>query len=189
MSSFDVLIRDAKVVDGTGNPWFYGDVALRGDRVTEVVPAGSIAPDLAREVVDATGMVVCPGFIDILSHSIVPLMVDGRCLSKITQGVTTEIMGEAWTPAPFGGKIEEPKNSLLTEKAPEWLERIPTWGRFRDWLDAMIEHGVSPNIGSFMGGGTLRTYAKGMEIGSPSNKELERILIYLLFSLFLLPLG
>ena len=173
MSSFDILIRGAKVVDGTENPWFYGDVALTGDRIVEVLPSGSISPDVAREVVEATGMVISPGFIDIMSHSIVPLMIDGRCLSKITQGVTTEIMGEGWTPSPFGGKIEEPKNTLLEERAPEWLELIPTWSRFRDWLEAMIAHGVSPNIGSFLGGGTVRIYAKGMEMGPPSREELE----------------
>lgn len=173
MTDFNVLIRGARVVDGTGNPWFYGDVALSGDCVAEVVPAGSIAPGEAHEVVEAKGMVVCPGFIDIMSHSTMPLMIDGRCLSKIMQGVTTEIMGEGSTPAPFGGKIEEPKNSLLEEKAPEWLERMTKWIRFVDWLDAMIEHGVSPNVGSFLGGGTVRVYAKGMTMGPPTEEELE----------------
>lgn len=100
----DVLIRGARIVDGSGNPWFYGDVAIAGERIAAIAPPGSIPSESAREVVDATGMVVCPGFIDIQSHSIVPLMVDGRCLSKITQGVTTEIMGEGWTPAPIGGR-------------------------------------------------------------------------------------
>lgn len=102
MSSFDVLIHGAKIVDGAGNPWFYGDVALTGDRIAAITPPGQLTPDQAGEVVDATGLVVCPGFIDIQSHAILWLMYDGRCLSKITQGVTTEIMGEAWTPAPVG---------------------------------------------------------------------------------------
>ncbi|MCB0168034.1 MAG: D-aminoacylase, partial [Anaerolineae bacterium] len=78
MSTFDVLIQGAKVVDGTGNPWFYGDVALAGDSVAAVTPAGQIDPGQAAERVDAAGLVVCPGFIDILSHSILPLMIDGR---------------------------------------------------------------------------------------------------------------
>jgi N-acyl-D-amino-acid deacylase len=173
MPDFDVLIRSAKVVDGTGNPWFYGDVALSGDRVAEVTPAERIPPVQARKVVDATGMVVCPGFIDIQSHSILPLMADGRSLSKIAQGVTTKIMGESWTPAPFGGKIDEPlKHSLFKQTAPEWEDRVRTWHRFRDWLEAIIAHGVSPNIGAFLGGGTLRMYAKGFEMGPPSDEEL-----------------
>jgi N-acyl-D-aspartate/D-glutamate deacylase len=172
MSNFDVLVQNAKVIDGTGNPWFYGDVAWRGDRIAEIAPPDQIPAGSAREVIDATGMVICPGFIDILSHSILPLMVDGRCLSKITQGVTTEIMGEAWTPAPFGGKIDEPIRHAWAHLVPEWKERIRGWHRFGDWLEAMIEHGVSPNIGSFLGGGTLRRYAKGMEMGPPSDDEL-----------------
>lgn len=173
MTEYDFLIRGARVVDGTGNPWFYGDVAIGGDRIAEVAPPGGISPDEAREVVDAVGMVVCPGFIDIMSQSGTALIVDGRCLSKITQGVTTEIMGEGSTPAPFGGRIEEPKNTLLAERAPEWLELMQTWSRFRDWLDATVEHGVTPNIGSFLGGSTVRMYAKGMEMGPPSEDELE----------------
>src|SRR6266536_2267012 len=129
--SIDVLIRGARVVDGTGNPWRYGDVALADDRVREVAPPGRIPADQAREVVDAAGLVVCPGFIDIQSHSIVPLMIDGRCLSKITQGVTTEIMGEAWTPAPFGGRIPEPfSQSFVARELPEWEERARGWRRF-----------------------------------------------------------
>jgi N-acyl-D-amino-acid deacylase len=173
MSDVDVLIRGGRVVDGTGSPWFYGDLALRGDRVVEVGPVGTIPSVWAREVVDAADMVVCPGFIDIQSHSHMPLMLDGRCLSKITQGVTTEIMGEGWTPAPFGGEIKDPlANSLFAHRVPEWQERARTWKRFRDWLEAMIAHGVSPNIGSFLGGGTLRQYARGMEMGPSSDQEL-----------------
>ena len=89
--AIDVLIRGGRVVDGTGNPWRHADVALSGDRVLDVLPPGTMDPGRARQTVDAAGMVVCPGFIDIQSHSIMPLMIDARCLSKITQGVTTEI--------------------------------------------------------------------------------------------------
>ncbi|HXF62890.1 MAG TPA: D-aminoacylase [Caldilineaceae bacterium] len=170
----DVLITGARVVDGTGNPWFYGDVALAGEQVAAVTPPGQIPREQAREVVDATGLVVCPGFIDILSHSILPLMVDPRCLSKITQGVTTEIMGEAATPAPVGGQGDMGSflRSPFAALAPEWMARLPAWTRFRDWLEAMVEQGVSPNVGSFLGGGTLRAYAMGMEMGEPSPDEL-----------------
>ena len=104
--AWDVLIRGGRVVDGSGNPWFRGDVALAGDRIAAVTAPGAVPPENAAEVVDAGESVVCPGFIDIQSHSIYPLMADGRCLSKITQGVTTEIMGEATTPAPVTGRNE-----------------------------------------------------------------------------------
>jgi N-acyl-D-aspartate/D-glutamate deacylase len=170
---YDVLIRGAQIVDGTGNPWFYGDVALRGDRIAAIAPAGRLEPGMVSELVDATGHVVCPGFIDIQSHSIMPLMVDGRCLSKILQGVTTEIMGEAWTPAPYGGRIDEPlPDRLITLQLSDWRERALGWTRFRHWLDAMVEEGVSPNVGSFLGGGTLRQYARGMQMGASDPEAL-----------------
>ncbi len=126
------------------------------------------------------GLVVSPGFIDIQSHSIIPLMVDGRCLSKITQGVTTEIMGEGWTPAPFGGRIDFPiPRGFGTHTLAEWKEQAQDWSRFGDWLDAMVERGVSPNVGSFLGGGSLRRYAKGMDMG-PANRDeravMERVM-------------
>src|SRR5690349_19616594 len=95
----DVLIRGARVVDGTGNPWFYADVALTGDRIAAIAPPGHLRVETAGEIVEAAGKVLCPGFIDIQSHSLAPLYSDGRSLSKVTQGVTTEILGELWTPA------------------------------------------------------------------------------------------
>jgi len=176
MSDFtiDTLIRGARVVDGTGDPWFHGDVMLSGDRILGVQPAGSVSAGRAREVVEASGMVVSPGFIDILSHSIRPLMRDSRCLSKVTQGVTTEIMGEAWTPAPFGGRIEDPlRPDAVVDAVPEWRERARGWSRFGDWLEAMATSGVTPNVASFLGGGTLREYAKAMEMGPPDAGELD----------------
>jgi dihydroorotase/N-acyl-D-amino-acid deacylase len=172
----EVLIRGAKVVDGAGNPWFHGDVRIAGDRIAEIAPAGRIPRSEASSVVDASGMVVCPGFIDIQSHSIVPLMIDGRCLSKITQGVTTEIMGESWTPAPAGGRTAEDDTFDFLQTYDElkpWVERVRSWTRFGDWFDAMLEHGVSPNIGSYLGGGTVRTYVKAMDEGPATPDELE----------------
>ena len=174
--NIDVLILGAKVVDGTGNPWYHADIALGGDRILEIAPPGRIPAEAAREVVDASGMVLCPGFIDILSHSHIPLMHDPRALSKITQGVTTEIMGEGWTPAPTGGRIQDAFLDLPQKARSligDWPERAKSWSRLRHWLDAMVERGVSPNIGSFLGGGTLREYARGLEMGTPTPTELE----------------
>ncbi len=177
MPSFDTLIRHGRVVDGSGNPWIHADVALAGDRIAAIAPPGRIDPARAREVVDAAGHVVCPGFIDIQSHAILPLMIDGRCLSKVTQGVTTEVMGEAWTPAPVVGRNTEPLAGTLFEQRvdPVWVERAASWRRFGAWLAAMEAHGVSPNVGSFLGGGTLRTVGKGMDMG-PADAE-ERALM------------
>ena len=174
MSNYSILIRNARVIDGTGSPWQYGDVALAGERIAAIAPPAAIPLENCAEVVDASGHVVCPGFVDILSHSILSLMVDGRSLSKIAQGVTTEIMGEGWTPAPVGGRIntELPTHQFSKLLDPVWGERMPTWCRFRDWLEAMREQGVSPNIGSFLGGDSLRTYAMGMEMRPPTADEM-----------------
>ena len=168
------LITNAKIIDGTGNPWFYGDVLLDGDRIAAITPVGASDPANAATVIDAGGKVVCPGFIDIQSHAILPLMVDGRLVSKLTQGITTEIMGEAWTPAPVTGRNTDPlaETLFVLDIGAEWRERIHSWSRFGQWLDAMVEHGVSPNIGSFLGGGTLRTVAMGMEMRPPTPDEL-----------------
>lgn len=178
MSTRDIgiLITGARIYDGTGNPWFYGDVAISGGRIAEIAPPGSIGSSLAKELVRGEGLALCPGFIDILSHSIIPLMIDGRCLSKIAQGVTTEIMGEASTPAPFGGRNTEPMtSSAFADRLQGWPERIATWRRFRDWLEYMEQRGVSPNIGSFLGGGTLRQYVKGLDNARATPDELERM--------------
>lgn len=167
----DVLISGARVVDGSGNPWYYGDVAVKDDRIAAIQPPGILRREHAREVVDAAGMVVSPGFIDIQSHSIGVFMTDGRSLSKVTQGVTTEIMGELWSPTPFGGRRAEPFG--WGDVPAELVERTRGWTRFRDWLEFLEERGVSVNIGSFVGGGTIREYAKGWDAGDPTPEELE----------------
>lgn len=172
--AFDLLIRGGKVVDGTGAPWFFGDVAISGNRIVDMQRPGLIGDDQAERVVDATGHIVCPGFIDILSHSIVPLMRDPRCLSKVTQGVTTEIMGEGWTPAPFGGKVKQPlgKKDMEDPALAGWAERVEGWSSFGNWLTGMEQRGVTPNIGSFLGGGRLWEYVKGIELGPASPGEI-----------------
>ena len=96
--SVDLVVGGGRVVDGTGNPWFHGDVLVDGDRIADVLASGFLPHESSTQHVSAEGMVVCLRFIDIQSHSIMSLMQDGRCLSKVTQGVISEIMGEAWTP-------------------------------------------------------------------------------------------
>src|SRR5205085_12274668 len=93
--------------DGTGNPWMYGDVGIRGDRIATVTLPGALRSATARQRVDARGHIVAPGFIDIQGHSWDALLWrDGRVVSKVTQGVTTEILGEATTPAPSNANME-----------------------------------------------------------------------------------
>jgi N-acyl-D-amino-acid deacylase len=169
---YDTLITGGRVIDGTGNPWFYGDVAIAGERIVAVAPPGRLDAANARAVIDAAGMIVSPGFIDIQSHSILPFFTDTRSLSKVTQGVTTEIMGEAWTPAPFGGRIESPFRTSFFGGAEEWDTKARAWTRFRHWLEELEGRGVSVNVGSFIGGATVREYGKAQELGEPNAEEL-----------------
>jgi dihydroorotase/N-acyl-D-amino-acid deacylase len=172
--AYDVVLLGGKVVDGTGNAWFYGDVAIRGDRIARIAPAGTLANAPATERIDARGLVVAPGFIDIQSHSREEFLDgDGRVLSKITQGITTEIMGEGWTNAPANDRTIAMSRQLDDlAAAKRALEFVGPRG-FDTWLKAMQSHGVSPNIGSFVGSATIRAYVKGLEQGPPTPAELE----------------
>ncbi len=166
--TLDLAITGAELIDGTGAPRRPADIGVAGGRIAAVAEPGSLA---AAEVVDARGLVVCPGFIDIMSHSLWPLFIDGRSLSKLVQGVTTEVMGEGYSPAPHGGLVGEPEPWIDGIDA-SWLERIRGWRRFGDWLEALERRGVSPNVASFVGGGTVREYACGLRTGAASAAEL-----------------
>ncbi len=170
---FDLLIKNARIIDGLGNPWFWGEVGVTGERIEAVGHRSSLGA--ARATVDANGLMLAPGFIDIQSHSIVPLIRDGRCLGKVFQGVTLEVMGEGWTPAPFGGKRQSPFPSSYPVP-DEWLARARTWSRFSDWLEAMEGHS-SVNVASFLAGGSLREHVCGLRMGEASLSELEQMRI------------
>src|SRR3990172_13367042 len=113
--AYDVLIRGGQIVDGTGNPYFYGDVALKGGRIAAV---GRLPAATATRVIDATGLVVSPGFIDLHTHSDTALLADGTAQSKIRQGVTIDVIGEGGSVAPRDGlKVEAPASG---GPAPNW---------------------------------------------------------------------
>lgn len=169
----DRIISGGRLINGSGNPWRYQDVLLAGDKILDVVPPGSVSLE-GVERLNAKGMFVCPGFIDIQSHSISSLMRDGRSVSKLTQGVTTEIMGEIWTPSPIGGQFQDSFSGPVAGEADDvWRERARDWKAFGDWLRTMERTGVSPNVGSFLSGSTLRQYAKGMSMTPASDAELN----------------
>ncbi|MEP6691500.1 MAG: D-aminoacylase [Gemmatimonadaceae bacterium] len=171
--AYDLIIEHGKIVDGSGNAWFYGDVAVRGDRIVRVTPAGMLARASAAKRIDATNLVVAPGFIDIQSHSRDAFLTgDGRVVSKITQGITTEIMGEGWTNAPANALTVASEGSA----DPVAARAVPEFGGehgFAKWIDAMQRHGTSANFGSFIGATTLRMYAKGMAQGPATPAELD----------------
>jgi dihydroorotase/N-acyl-D-amino-acid deacylase len=168
-----VVIAGGRIVDGTGAAWFYGDLAIRGDRIARVTPAGLLREAPARERLDARGMVVAPGFIDIQGQSGGSFLFgDGRDVSKVTQGITTEILGEGGTPAPANERTVGDL-ARLPGSRQQVVREFMTPNGFARWLEAMERHGISPNVGSFLGASTVREYVKGMALGEPTPAELD----------------
>lgn len=162
-ADFDLLVRGGTVVDGTGASGFSADLAIRGDRVA------AIGQDLgaARDTIDATGLVVAPGFIDMLGHSEFRLLADGRAISKIFQGVTTEITGEVSSVAPVN-------EATKAERGPEiqpWDVEID-WENLDGYFDRLERQGTAINLGTWVGLSTLRVYGVGWEDRPATTAEM-----------------
>jgi len=171
--AYDLVIENGRIVDGSGNAWSYGDIAVRGDRIARITPRGMLRGARAANRLDARGLVVAPGFIDIQSHSRGAFLGgDGRIVSKVTQGITTEIMGEGATNAPANLLTSELGERATPAQRQEALRFAGPRG-FDAWLRAMEANGASANLGSFVGATTVRMYAKGMAEGAPSPAELD----------------
>ncbi len=162
---FDVLIAGGDVYDGTGAEPLRADVGVVGDRVAVV------GPNLALEaaaVIDATGKAVCPGFINILSHSYISILHDPRSLGELTQGVTTEVFGEGSSMGP----LTAPMKAELRVRGH--LDEV-TWTRLSEYLRYVEQRGVSQNVASFIGSGTLRANAVGYSDRPATPEELDRM--------------
>jgi N-acyl-D-aspartate/D-glutamate deacylase len=164
-ADYDLLIRNGKVVDGSGNPWYHADVAVRGDKI---VALGRALPGTAKREIDAKGLVVAPGFIDIHSHSDFVLLEDGDGQSKIRQGVTTEILGESSSAGPYQGPALIPPKAKVKGKETRW----ETLGGY---FDVVERAGVSPNVGSFVGLGNVWQAAMGQSHKRPTAAQMEQM--------------
>jgi len=146
----DLLIRGGRIVDGTGNPWFAGDLAIRDGRIAAI---GKLENSSAKRVIDAAGLTVSPGFIDIHNHSDSTVLTDGNAQSMIRQGVTSMIFGEGGSAAPDSNGFAD----------------------FRAYFAELLKRGVSTNIGSYVGSSQIWTHVRGQRAGPPEPAELERM--------------
>src|SRR5438132_1994249 len=166
-AEFDVIIRAGTVYDGTGDEPKQVDVAIRGDRIVGV---GDFVAAHAKTIVDANGLAVAPGFINMLSWSTESLIEDGRSQSEIRQGVTTEIMGEGESMGPVNDRIRE---HMLREQKDIHYEI--KWNTLAEYLRYLEARGVSCNVASFIGATTIREYVIGFEDKAPTAQQLDQM--------------
>ena len=165
-ATYDVLIRNGHVYDGAGNPWVDADVAIRGDRIVNI---GRDLKGKAKRTIDAQGLAVSPGFFDMHTHSDLSLLVDGTAQSKIRQGVTTEILGEASSVAPVCPAV---KAEAAAGDADLHIKR--DWNDLNGYFRKLLRQGVSLNVGTYVAGGTVRACAMGYAMREPTPAELEK---------------
>ncbi len=167
-AEYDLLIRHGLVVDGTGAPGFRVDVAVRGDRIITVGRVPRTAR--AKREVDARGLVVAPGFIDMLGQSEQYLLIDPRAMSKVMMGVTTEITGE-------GGSIAPVNERLIKEDEPFYRRFNLTvdWRTLADYFKRIERQGMGVNLGTFVGATQVRAYVVGFDNRAPTPAELEQM--------------
>jgi len=165
--TYDVLIRGGHVIDGTGNPWTAADIGIREGRIVRI---GRIDGAQASRVIDATGEVVTPGFIDMHTHSEYPLLYDGNAQSKIRQGVTTEVVGEAISPGPIEGPA--------LEQASEMLRRYNldlTWSTLDGYFQRLQRGRTSVNVASYVSSCQVRYDVIGYQNRPPTGAELQKM--------------
>ncbi|MBI1276671.1 MAG: amidohydrolase family protein [Anaerolineaceae bacterium] len=170
MSKHDLVIRGGTIYDGSGNPPFIGDIAIDGQKITVIGTHGGFEGETE---VDATGLAVAPGFINMLSWAVESLIADGRSQGDIRQGVTLEVVGEGFSMGPLSEKMKaENPNGILGNK--DFQYKVD-WTTLGEYLDFMVHHGISCNIASFVGTATLRAYTIGYSDRPPTESELAKM--------------
>ncbi|HUY14824.1 MAG TPA: D-aminoacylase [Terriglobia bacterium] len=164
---YDLLIIHGHIIDGSGSPWFEGSVAVRDG---EIVAVGRLIHPTARRVIDATGLVVAPGFIDLHSHSDYTLLADGDGQSKIRQGVTTEIIGEDASAGPFAAPGQP---DISKSPRPPGFER--NWETLGQYFRMLQKHGIAVNIASYVGSGQVWMDVMGNVNRRPTPEEMQRM--------------
>lgn len=166
--TYDVLIRNGRVVDGSGNPWFHADVGVIGDRIAFI---GKASNDVrAKQTIDAKGLVVAPGFIDMLGWSDISVLIDKRAPSKVMQGITTEVTGEGWSVAPL--------NQRLIDEDKEFQQRFNLtydWKTLDEYFRRLEKQGIGVNLATFVGATQVRRMVIGDENRAPTPEELEQM--------------
>jgi N-acyl-D-amino-acid deacylase len=164
---FDVIIEHGHIIDGTGSPWYSGDVGIRNGHIAAI---GDLANAPARQKIDAQGHVVAPGFIDMLGQSELTILVDPRLPSKIYQGITTEITGEGGSVAPLNDAM------ISADRAGyEHLHITPDWRTFREYFARLEKQGMGINLATYVGATSVRRMVLGEAKVDPTPAQLEQM--------------
>ena len=164
---YDLIIRNGHIIDGTGNPWYAADVAVSGDRLAAI---GDLREAHAKREIDAKGRIVAPGFIDMLGQSEVSLLLDNRSLSKLSQGITTEITGEGGSIAPQNEKTIAPQKPFL-----DHYKLTIDWTTLDGYFRRLEKQGTPLNIGTYVGSAQVREAVIGDDDRAPTPAELGRM--------------
>jgi len=164
---FDIVITNGRIIDGTGSPWFSGDLGIRGGRIAAI---GNLAAAKRTRTIDARGQVVAPGFIDMLGQSELTILVDPRVPSKIYQGITTEITGEGESVAPSNEAVRR-----SGKKGFDLLGIQPDWQTFRQYFTRLEKQGIGINVADYVGATTVRRMVLGDDDVQPTPSQLDQM--------------
>jgi dihydroorotase/N-acyl-D-amino-acid deacylase len=164
---FDLVITNGHIVDGTGSPWYSGDVGIREGRIAAI---GNLSGAARKQTIDARGKVVAPGFIDMLGQSEMTILVDPRLPSKIYQGITTEITGEGGSAAPLNDAIIQ-----ADRLGYEHYKINPDWRTFRQYFARLEKQGMGINLATYVGATQVRRMVLGDADVQPTSLQLEKM--------------